>query len=832
MDDEGLQPVPDDLGFAQTIRGFAPGQKLFNRYTLGRIVGRGGMGLVWLARDEELGEDIALKFLPEVVRLDATSLEELKRETRRSRKLAHANIVKVYDFVSDGSSAAISMEFVDGDSLSGLRARQPHLCFEVREIEDWIRQLLNALVYAHEGARIVHRDLKPANVMVDREGQVKVTDFGISSSISESVSRVTVQRGTSGTLAYMSPQQAMGAMPSAQDDIYSLGAMLYELLTSKPPFTSSSSVAMLAQLREVVPPPMMHRRAELGIEGEPIPEAWEQTIAACLAKEAGQRPQTMAEVAEWLGLRPAMVTTAVPVTPPPTTKTIPLPEPPSPKRTGKGGLIAALVALALLLGGIGYYFGIYIPQEQAREAAIAQQEALEKEKEAEAETAADAVKKAQLEADAQKAAEAAEALRTQQEQAEAEKEKQAQAAAAEAERLANARGGLMVKTDPEGATVTLGGTDVQTSPATFKDEKLGTYPIHITLDGYEPVDQTAEIKENEFTDLGTIALPHSKGSLQITTAPTGLDYTISQNGTVVSSGQTPATVRDLPTGSYDVSIKKGDWELKNSVTIQRNETATYTPDFSTGSFSITSDPPGASVTANGQDLGKTPLVLNNLRPGYYVFGLTFMGYNAASVTGVVKANDTQAISAKLEKIMLGSARVTSEPTGATVSEHGNELGQTPLTLNELSLGSHTFRFALSGYKSSSATAQITPDTVSDISATLEKTQGFAGTWSGIVNLTASNGGSTTTKYTWVVSPDETSIMVLGAKKEPPCTVQREGDTLTWSHTTLSGGGGSWNATFSLRLLGDGKAYFVENENCFAGESAGASAKFEGTLTKQ
>jgi serine/threonine protein kinase len=263
------------------------------------------MGLVWLAHDEHLQEDMALKFLPETVRLDAVSIEELKRETRRSRRLAHANIIRVFDFASDATSAAISMEFVAGQTLSGLRARRENLCFEEDEIREWMRQFLAALAYAHEDAKIVHRDLKPANVMVDQSGRVKVADFGIASSISESVSRVTMQRSTSGTLAFMSPQQVMGEGPAVTDDIYSVGAMIFELLTSKPPFYTGD---IPGQIRDKVPSTMRQRREALGIQGAVISEDWESAVAACLAKDASDRPASANELAVRLGLEHSAAT--------------------------------------------------------------------------------------------------------------------------------------------------------------------------------------------------------------------------------------------------------------------------------------------------------------------------------------------------------------------------------------------------------------------------------------------------------------------------------------------------------------------------------------------
>jgi serine/threonine protein kinase len=179
----------------------------------------------------------------------------LKRETRRSLELTHKNIVRIYDFIHDQTSGCISMEYVDGDTLSNLRADKPHKVFEPDELTDWTSQLCDALDYAHNHARIVHRDLKPANLMVNQRGDLKVADFGIARSLSDSVSKLTMQHGKSGTLVYMSPQQLDGERGTHLDDVYSLGASIYELLTSKPPFYSGN---VDRQIREKIPPPMTH----------------------------------------------------------------------------------------------------------------------------------------------------------------------------------------------------------------------------------------------------------------------------------------------------------------------------------------------------------------------------------------------------------------------------------------------------------------------------------------------------------------------------------------------------------------------------------------------
>lgn len=365
----------EELDLGHTIRGFRAGQKVFRRYTLVRILGRGGMGVVWLARDEELERDVALKFLPDLVVHDLAVLDELKRETRRSLQLTHHNIVRIHDFVQDAESACISMEYIDGPTLSALRVEQPNRVFEPEALLPWIQQICGALEYAHHHAKIVHRDIKPANLMLNGKGELKVADFGIARSLSDSVSMLTMARGSSGTLAYMSPQQLDGERASNLDDIYSLGATLYELLTSKPPFYSGGIERLI---REKTPPSIAGRRQDLAINSnQGIPEQWEQTIAACLAKDPSSRPQTALEVSN--RLHRASVS-APALAPPPVLPPAPLPPSPSlpaPARiesvppirevsrysTSRAFLFGA--AAALVIGGALLLFLFYLIEDTA-----------------------------------------------------------------------------------------------------------------------------------------------------------------------------------------------------------------------------------------------------------------------------------------------------------------------------------------------------------------------------------------------------------------------------------------------------------------------------------
>src|SRR5213592_4462258 len=177
----------------ETALDAAGGQKVFGRYTLVKVLGRGGMGIVWLARDQELERDVALKFLPDLMFQDRTLLDQLKRETKRCLELTHPHIVRIYDFVHDERSDCISMEYVDGETLAGLRCQKEQKVFEPLELIAWISQLCDALDYAHNRARIIHRDLKPANLMVNQRRDLKVADFGIARTLAESLKSVTLE---------------------------------------------------------------------------------------------------------------------------------------------------------------------------------------------------------------------------------------------------------------------------------------------------------------------------------------------------------------------------------------------------------------------------------------------------------------------------------------------------------------------------------------------------------------------------------------------------------------------------------------------------------------
>ena len=308
-----LPPNPDDKPVDATLAALEPGFLVGSgRFTLVRVIGRGGMGVVWLARDESLREDVALKFLPTEIRFDAVALDDLRRETARARKLTHPNIIRIHDLFKDDRDAFISMEYVDGPNLGDLRIEQSGRVFTWRFLEPLVKQLCEALDYAHS-EKVIHRDLKPANMMLDSRGRLKLSDFGIAAQVSDSVTRVSMLRhGQSGTITHMSPQQMDGKLPQATDDIYALGATLYELLTSQTPFFTGD---IPYQVRNLLPQPIHDRIEELGLQND-VPRPVAAMIMACLGKTPEQRPQSARAVAEWIGLQPvaaASVTTTFPI---------------------------------------------------------------------------------------------------------------------------------------------------------------------------------------------------------------------------------------------------------------------------------------------------------------------------------------------------------------------------------------------------------------------------------------------------------------------------------------------------------------------------------------
>ena len=247
-----------------------------NRYRITRKLGAGGMANVYLATDEELGRRVAIKILNERHANDDQFVERFRREAKNAAGLSHPNVVSIYDRGESEGTYYIAMEYIEGRTLKDLiltRGPSP-----VAIAIDYTRQVLHALRFAHRNG-IVHRDIKPHNVIVDNEGRVKVADFGIARA---GASQMTEAGSIVGTAQYLSPEQARGAPVDQTSDLYSVGIMLYELLTGEVPFTGDTPVEIAMKHLSQTPQPPSRLRPEL-------PDDLDYVVLRALAKDPSER---------------------------------------------------------------------------------------------------------------------------------------------------------------------------------------------------------------------------------------------------------------------------------------------------------------------------------------------------------------------------------------------------------------------------------------------------------------------------------------------------------------------------------------------------------------
>jgi beta-lactam-binding protein with PASTA domain/predicted Ser/Thr protein kinase len=253
------------------------------RYQVVRKLGAGGMANVYLAEDQELGRRVAIKILNDRHANDEQFVERFRREAKNAAALSHPNIVSIYDRGEAEGSYYIAMEYLDGRSLKELIVSRGPAPISVSV--EYARQILQALRFAHRHG-IVHRDIKPHNVLVDAEGRVKVTDFGIARA---GASQMTEAGSIVGTAQYLSPEQARGTNVDQRSDVYSLGIVLYELLTGTVPFTGDTPVEIAMKHLSTIAEPPSTRRSD-------VPRDLDLIVMRALAKDPNDRYQSAEEM--------------------------------------------------------------------------------------------------------------------------------------------------------------------------------------------------------------------------------------------------------------------------------------------------------------------------------------------------------------------------------------------------------------------------------------------------------------------------------------------------------------------------------------------------------
>jgi len=262
---------------------FEPGQRLGSRYRIVARLGEGGMGEVYRADDLELGQSVALKFLPERVATDLSWLRRFRNEVRTARQIAHPNVCRIYDIGQEDGHIFLSMEYIDGEDLAGVLRRlgrpSPEKAIELA------RQICLGLAAAHE-SKVLHHDLKPANIMIDGRGRVRITDFGLAGFLDE----LEGVEARAGTPSYMAPEQLAHGRVSVRSDVYALGLILHELFTGKCVFDTHD----VEELKRRHSSGAITRPSSSTTEGlDPVVE---RVIMRCLEQQPEDRPQSVYQV--------------------------------------------------------------------------------------------------------------------------------------------------------------------------------------------------------------------------------------------------------------------------------------------------------------------------------------------------------------------------------------------------------------------------------------------------------------------------------------------------------------------------------------------------------
>jgi serine/threonine protein kinase len=274
----------------------APGSKLGPYEILGAL-GAGGMGEVYRARDPRLGREVAIKVLPSGSAGDSERMRRFEQEARATAALSHPNILAVFDIGSQDNSPYIVSELLEGETL---RARLMSGALPVRKAVDYALQIARGLIAAHDHG-IFHRDLKPENIFITRDGHVKILDFGLAKltmpepgdpglSADATLDSVTGRGVLLGTLGYMSPEQCRGAAVDARSDLFSFGAVLYEMLSGARAFRGATTADTISSILKEEPP-------DLSVAARNVPPLLERIVHHCLEKNPADRFQSARDIA-------------------------------------------------------------------------------------------------------------------------------------------------------------------------------------------------------------------------------------------------------------------------------------------------------------------------------------------------------------------------------------------------------------------------------------------------------------------------------------------------------------------------------------------------------
>ncbi len=573
------------------------GHLISDRYTIKEKIGRGGFGAVYRVHDSKFAIDKALKVLPDAVAHDRTSMEILRFEARTMGRLNHPNIVRVYDFEETGPVKYLDMEYVSGGNLVDFLLAAPEKKLPEKTVRELGAKIAKGLAYAHQN-NVIHRDIKPDNILVSGQNQVKITqvkimDFGISETLRTSMTRLT-SVSTSGTLVYMSPEQLRGKHVGRESDVYSFGAMLYELLSGHPPFYQG---AVEHQIINEIPAP---------IPG--VSDDMNRFLQICLAKDFSDRFSDFEKIEKILsGKMPVPESAAreskkgaeeLPVSPSGSG---------SRRRGKKIALVAFLGVIISVLAGAGYFYWNSPASDPG----------------------ADSIATAPLPAvrpDPTPAPQTAPAPKP-------------------APAPPQTFGSLYVKTEPPAAEVWVDGKSIGQTPVQVRKIKTGDYSLTAKKKYYEDAGREISIKKDIVTRLD-LTLKKGKGNITIYSSPPEADVFLDGKK---QAGRTPLTLSNVSAGPHSIRLERPYHEGERSVDVLPGKTARIDADLAGfGRLYVDVTPSNAKIQI--LDIIERFQQGMALTPGTYKIRAEAEGYKTAETRVTVAAGATERASLTLKKI--------------------------------------------------------------------------------------------------------------------------------------------------------------------------------------
>ncbi len=633
-------------------------KETLGRYKIIKEIGRGAMGVVYQGYDPRIDRIVALKTIRKDRLAESRDVEDLvmrfQKEVRATGKLVHPNIITIYDTGEDEETAYIAIEYIEGDTLEDLI--QKGIRFPMEKIIDIIDQICDGLEYTHRQG-IVHRDLKPSNIMLLKGERVKITDFGISKAVGASSSSITQGGIFLGTPSYMSPEQIAGRKIDGRSDLFSLGIILYQLLTGEKPFFANTISTLMYNIvnKDPIPPSQIDSS---------IPFHYDEVIAKALAKDLDKRYQTAKDFVEDLkrAYRGERLMDASSIEPTMTVAQGILKEI-YPKRNRFGLLAGFAVTLLVLLVLGGYYWMHHrMPRppegERVSEVRVEERVATPVEKEP--------VKPILSPAEEGEKAE-----------------------------MVRAVGSIVVKSDPPGALVFLDGTRHDGfTPTVIKEVTAGEkYKIRVEKEGFRAWSEIVEPEPDKSLSVQAsltkvVPKPSLSGEIRISSAPPGAKVYLNDQD---MGRNTPTRLSGLSPGKHKLKLKKEGYKVwEDEVIVRASEPLDLSGvklQEAFGELNLHVSP-WADVYYKGEKLGTTPLANIRFQEGFHKLVLKNPLLNIEKeVTVKIVANELTKKSVDIMEGIKGKLKIKVTPW-AHVYVDGKPMGTTPLKPLELTAGEH------------------------------------------------------------------------------------------------------------------------------------------------